>query len=143
METLAETMPSLKHELPTKLTLDHQKKEQQSKEIYKRNSQGEALIPRYKLATTHTARRTGITLMYLEKILDTYEMMSISGHKTESVFNDYIKISGIELATNIAKKVAKARKESEVKSLLLQQFESMTAEQLANLLELSKNSATI
>jgi len=70
-------------------------------------------------------------------------MMSISGHKTESVFNDYIKISGIELATNIAKKVAKARKELEVKSLLLQQFESMTAEQLANLLELSKNSATI
>ena len=143
LETLAETMPSLKHELPTKLTLDHQKKEQQSREIYKRNSQGEALIPRYKLATTHTARRTGITLMYLEKILDTYEMMSISGHKTESVFNDYIKISGIELATNIAKKVAKARKESEVKSLLLQQFESITAEQLANLLELSKNSATI
>lgn len=143
LETLAETMPSLKHELPTKLTLDHQKKEQQSNETYKRNSQGEALIPRYKLATTHTARRTGITLMYLEKILDTYEMMSISGHKTESVFNDYIKISGIELATNIAKKVAKARKESEVKSLLLQQFESMTAEQLANLLELSKNSATI
>ena len=71
------------------------------------------------------------------------EMMSISGHKTESVFNDYIKISGIELATNIAKKVAKARKESEVKFLLLQQFESMTAEQLTNLLELSKNSATI
>lgn len=138
LETLAETMPSLKHELPTKLTLDHQKKEQQNKETYKRNSQGEALIPRYKLATTHTARRTGITLMYLEKILDTYEMMSISGHKTESVFNDYIKISGIELATNIAKKVAKARKESEVKSLLLQQFESMTAEQLTNLLELSK-----
>ena len=143
LEALAETMPSLKHELPTKLTLDHQKKEQQSKEIYKRNSQGEALIPRYKLATTHTARRTGITLMYLEKILDTYEMMSISGHKTESVFNDYIKISGIELATNIAKKVAKARKESEVKSLLLQQFESMTAEQLANLLELSKTGVTV
>ncbi len=42
--------------------------------------------------------------MYLSKMLDSHEMMSISGHKTESVFNDYIKISGIELATSIAKK---------------------------------------
>lgn len=78
--------------------------EEQNRVAFKRNEYGDILVPRYRLATTHTARRTGITLMYLSKMLDSHEMMSISGHKTESVFNDYIKISGIELATSIAKK---------------------------------------
>ena len=68
-------------------------------------------------------------------------MMSISGHKTESVFNDYIKLSGVELATNIAKKVAKAKKESEIKALLMQKLESMSAEQLAALLELANSTS--
>lgn len=77
--------------------------------------------------------------MYLSKMLDSREMMSISGHKTESVFNDYIKISGVELATSIARKVAKARQEAEVKSLLLEQLGQMSAEQLAALLEQAGN----
>ena len=78
--------------------------------------------------------------MYLSRILDTHEMMSISGHKTESVFNDYIKLSGVEIATNIAKKVANAKKESEVKQVLMKQLESMSAEQLAALLEQANTS---
>lgn len=138
LEKLSETVPSLKQEMATKLTLVNQKMEGQNRVSYKRNEHGEALVPRYRLATTHTARRTGITLMYLSKMLDSHEMMSISGHKTESVFNDYIKISGIELATSIAKKVAKAKREAEVKSVLLEQFGKMSAEQLAGLLELTK-----
>lgn len=137
LEKLSETVPSLKQEMATKLTLVNQKMEGQNRVSYKRNEHGEALVPRYRLATTHTARRTGITLMYLSKMLDSHEMMSISGHKTESVFNDYIKISGIELATSIAKKVAKAKREAEVKSVLLEQFGQMSAEQLAGLLELA------
>lgn len=138
LEKLSETVPSLKQEMATKLTLVNQKMEGQNRVSYKRNEHGEALVPRYRLATTHTAHRTGITLMYLSKMLDSHEMMSISGHKTESVFNDYIKISGIELATSIAKKVAKAKREAEVKSVLLEQFGQMSAEQLAGLLELAK-----
>lgn len=138
LEKLSETVPSLKQEMATKLTLVNQKMEGQNRVSYKRNEHGEALVPRYRLATTHTARRTGITLMYLSKMLDSHEMMSISGHKTESVFNDYIKISGIELATGIAKKVAKTKREAEVKSVLLEQFGQMSAEQLAGLLELAK-----
>ena len=73
--------------------------------------------------------------MYLSRILDTHEMMSISGHKTESVFNEYIKLSGVELATNIAKKVANAKKESEVKAMLIKKLESLSVEQLTSLLE--------
>lgn len=142
LEKLSETVPSLKQEMATKLTLVNQKMEGQNRVSYKRNEHGEALVPRYRLATTHTARRTGITLMYLSKMLDSHEMMSISGHKTESVFNDYIKISGIELATSIAKKVAKVKREAEVKSVLLEQFGKMSAEQLAGLLELTKTGTT-
>lgn len=138
LEKLAESVPSLKQEMATKLTLISHRMEEQNKVQFKRNEHGEALVPRYKLATTHTARRTGITLMYLSKMLDSHEMMSISGHKTESVFNDYIKISGIELATSIAKKVAKTKQEAEVKSVLLQQLGQMSAEQLAALLEQAK-----
>ena len=124
--------------MATKITLVSQRMEEQNKVQFKRNEHGEALVPRYRLATTRTARRTGITLMYLSKLLDSHEMMSISGHKTESVFNDYIKIGGIELATSIAKKVAKAKQEAEVKSMLMEQLGQMSAEQLAALLEQSK-----
>ena len=138
LEKLSESVPSLKQEMATKITLVSQRMEEQNKVQFKRNEHGEALVPRYRLATTHTARRTGITLMYLSKLLDSHEMMSISGHKTESVFNDYIKISGIELATSIAKKVAKAKQEAEVKSMLMEQLGQMSAEQLAALLEQSK-----
>lgn len=139
LEKLSETVPSLKQEMETRLTLVSRRMEGQNKVQFKRNGQGEALVPRYRLATTHTARRTGITLMYLSKMLDSREMMSISGHKTESVFNDYIKISGVELATSIARKVAKAKQEAEVKSLLLEQLGQMSAEQLAALLEQAGN----
>ena len=138
LEKLSESVPSLRQEMATKITLISQRMEEQNRVAFKRNEYGDILVPRYRLATTHTARRTGITLMYLSKMLDSHEMMSISGHKTESVFNDYIKISGIELATSIAKKVAKAKQEAEVKSVLLEQFGQMSAEQLAGLLELAK-----
>ena len=138
LKKLSESVPSLRQEMATKITLISQRMEEQNRVAFKRNEYGDILVPRYRLATTHTARRTGITLMYLSKMLDSHEMMSISGHKTESVFNDYIKISGIELATSIAKKVAKAKQEAEVKSVLLEQFGQMSAEQLAGLLELAK-----
>lgn len=138
LEKLSESVPSLRQEMATKITLISQRMEEQNRVAFKRNEYGDILVPRYRLATTHTARRTGITLMYLSKMLDSHEMMSISGHKTESVFNDYIKISGIELATSIAKKVSKAKQEAEVKSVLLEQFGQMSAEQLAGLLELAK-----
>lgn len=137
IKRLSESVPSLREEIPTRLRLDQSKMESEGRVAFKRNNRGEVLIPKYDLVTSHTARRTGITLMYLSRILDTHEMMSISGHKTESVFHDYIKLSGIELATGIAKKVARAKSEAEVKSMLLKQFESMSSEQLARLLELA------
>lgn len=142
LERLSETVPSLREEIPTKLSLANRRLEQEGKAQFKRNAAGEVVMPRYRLATTHTARRTGITLMYLSKMLDSHEMMSISGHKTESVFNDYIKISGVELATSIAKKVARAKREGEVKSVLMEQLAQLSSEQLAALLEKANDNNT-
>ena len=141
MKRLSESVPSLRQEMVTRLTISQRAMEADGRKTFKRNANGDVVVPRYDLVTSHTARRTGITLMYLSRILDTHEMMSISGHKTESVFNDYIKLSGVVLATNIAKKVAKAKKESEIKALLMQKLESMSAEQLAALLELANSTS--
>lgn len=138
LRQLSGNIPSLREEIPTRLRLDQIRKEQNGRTTFKRNRCGEVLIPKYDLVTSHTARRTGITLMYLSHILDTHEMMSISGHKTESIFNDYIKISSLEQATGIAKKVARAKSEAEVKSILLRQLEAMSSEKLARLLDLAK-----
>lgn len=54
-------------------------------------------IEKYKLVSTHTARRTGATLMYLEG-MDVLSIMKITGHKTEKEFKKYIRIGEEENA---------------------------------------------
>lgn len=54
-------------------------------------------IEKYRLITSHTARRTGATLMYLEGI-DTLSIMKITGHKTEKEFKKYIRVGEEENA---------------------------------------------
>jgi predicted metal-dependent RNase len=53
--------------------------------------------PKYELMTTHTARRSGCTNMYLAGI-DIYTIMGFSGHTTEKSFRKYIKIKQEENA---------------------------------------------
>lgn len=48
-------------------------------------------LPKFKLISTHTARRTFITLS-LEKGIRQEVVMSITGHKNFRTFNTYIKI---------------------------------------------------
>ncbi|MQY80258.1 MAG: tyrosine-type recombinase/integrase [Bacteroidetes bacterium] len=54
-------------------------------------------VPKYELIKTHTARRTGCTLMYKAGI-PVIDIMKISGHKTEREFLKYIRISKEETA---------------------------------------------
>jgi integrase len=61
-----------------------------------------SLVPKNDLIKTHTARRTGCTLMYLAGI-PAIDIMKISGHKTEREFLNYIKTSKEETAQNLAK----------------------------------------
>lgn len=54
-----------------------------------RNAQ---IKPKYELIHTHTARRSFCTNAYLQG-LDTLDIMAISGHKTETSFLKYIKVT--------------------------------------------------
>ena len=69
--------------------------------VVERNSEGEVMMPRYNCVTTHTARRSGITNMYLTHKYSILQMMHVSGHKTQKTFMDYIKLSSDEIADEI------------------------------------------
>lgn len=47
-------------------------------------------IEKYKLIHTHTARRTGATLMYLAGV-DLYDIMKVTGHTSPAMLKKYIK----------------------------------------------------
>lgn len=56
---------------------------------------------KHELIMTHTARRTGATLMYLSGI-PTIAAMSITGHKTESQYLKYIRVTKEENAQTLS-----------------------------------------
>lgn len=58
-------------------------------------------VPKYSLVTTHTARRTGATLMYKAGI-PPLAIMKITGHKTEKNLLKYIRITKEESAEALA-----------------------------------------
>lgn len=58
-------------------------------------------VPKYTLIHTHTARRTGATLMYLAGI-DVYDIMKITGHSSPKMLKKYIKADTLEVAEKIA-----------------------------------------
>ena len=90
-------MPTLAVKVPTKLTMKQKKKEGLGEMAVERNDKGEVVMPRYDCVTTHTARRSGITNMYLSHKFTIVQMMHVSGHKTQKTFMDYIKLSSDEL----------------------------------------------
>ena len=111
LEDLSESVPTLKDKVPTNLTMkqkDALKKEGKDPET---DLNGNVLLPRFKCVTSHTARRTGITNMYLSHKYDIVQMMHVSGHKTQKTFMDYIKLSSEEIADEIA---ARTKKDSEM-----------------------------
>jgi hypothetical protein len=57
-------------------------------------------VPKYEMIKTHTARRTGCTLMYLAKI-SPIDIMKLSGHRTETEFLKYIKVTKKETAIKL------------------------------------------
>lgn len=74
--------------------------------LYERNENGQMVKFKYELITTHTARRSGVTNLYKSGLLDTRDMMSISGHKSEANFEHYIKMKKSEHADRIAEKLS-------------------------------------
>ena len=72
---------------------------------FMRNDDSDVIIYRYNLVASHTARRSGITNLYLTGLFDTVQMMSISGHKDQRTFFDYIKLSSDEIVDKIMEKL--------------------------------------
>lgn len=98
---LSSTVPSLAVKIPTKLTMKQRNNVKQGRMDFEMNDKGEAMITRAQSVTTHTARRSGITNMYLSHKFTIVQMMHVSGHKTQKTFMDYIKLSSDEIADEI------------------------------------------
>ena len=105
LKELSSTVPSLARKERTLLTMKEREKEKQGLVSFERDNKENVIKPRYELVSSHTARRSGITNLYLSGNFDTYQMMSISGHKDEKTFYEYIKLSSDEVADSIAKKM--------------------------------------
>ena len=111
LKDLSESVPTLSVKVPTKLTMKQKEREKSGELAVERNDKGEVMMPRYDCVTTHTARRSGITNMYLSHKLTIVQMMHVSGHKTQKTFMDYIKLSSEEIADEIA---SMSKKESDM-----------------------------
>ena len=83
--------------------------EQQGSPIFRRDENGRVVMAKYELIGTHTARRSALTNLYKTGLFDTREMMSISGHKSERVFEHYIRMTATEQADRIAEKLRKLK----------------------------------
>lgn len=57
-------------------------------------------VEKYKLIHTHTARRTGATLMYLAGI-DVYDIMKVTGHSSPLMLKKYIKADTLEVVEKL------------------------------------------
>lgn len=107
LKKLSETVPSLAEKYPTVLTMkERHAEEQYMKEhngeyLFERTEEGTPLRPKYDLITSHTARRSCITNLYLQGRFTNEQIMSISGHKDEKTFKAYIVCSGIVVAERI------------------------------------------
>lgn len=58
--------------------------------------------PKWKLISSHTARRSAATNLYLTGRLKTYEIMAITGHTTEKSFFKYIKVTNEDISKHVA-----------------------------------------
>lgn len=110
LQELSETVPTLARLERTVLTMKERAKEERGEVSFMRDTKGYVVKPRYNLVSSHTARRSGITNLYLTGLFDSFQMMSVSGHKDEKTFNEYIKLSSDEIADAIAKKIEERNK---------------------------------
>ena len=103
---LSETVPSLGKKEITVLTLKERRAEVEAKKkgevLYEYDEQGNPIRPRWELVASHTARRSCITNMYLSHKFTVPQMMSVSGHKTETMFYKYVRLSLDEYADSVA-----------------------------------------
>ena len=76
--------------------------EQVSKTITKGGKKQTTYYKKYERIMSHTARRSFCTNAYLAGV-DSIDIMAISGHKTESSFMKYIKVTKQQIALRMSK----------------------------------------
>lgn len=112
LKQLSGSVPSLQESFRTILTLKEKKAVEAKTMSVETDDEGNVIKRKYDLISTHSARRSGITNLYKSKLFTTRQLMSISGHKTESSFYLYIAESADELADEIADILDKAMKKN-------------------------------
>lgn len=100
---LSKTIPSLSIKEKTLLTKKEKLSESEGKSVFERDCEGNVVKPRYDLISSHTCRRSCITNMYKSGKYSISQIMSVSGHKTERSFNEYVKLSLDERAEEVFK----------------------------------------
>lgn len=99
---LSRDVPSLRQTMRTAITQREQEAERLGRAHFVRDEKGYVIKHRYEMISTHTARRSCITNLYLSNRFSISQLMSISGHKSERAFNEYICCSSEEMADMIA-----------------------------------------
>lgn len=64
-----------------------------------------ATLPKCKLVSSHTCRRTYATNLYKEFDVPAYSIMGVTGHKTEAAFIKYLKVNPKEHAKKVKKMI--------------------------------------
>ena len=67
--------------------------------------------PINELVTLHTARRTFATNMHSLEVLSVNELMSLTGHESESALKTYLNIDRLETSSKASEKIRKALKQ--------------------------------
>ena len=111
LKELSEQMPSLKTPFKTVLTIREKNAEKAEQVSFCRDEEGNVLRPKYEIISTHSARRSGITNLYKSNLFSVRQLMSISGHKSETTFYQYVSESSDELADEIAAIMEKHKKQ--------------------------------
>lgn len=83
--------------------------------LFMRDDEGNVLMHKYELIVSHTARRSALTNLYKTGKFNNREMMAISGHQSEIVFEKYIKVGASEQADRIYQKMQELESDDESK----------------------------
>lgn len=111
LHELSDSVPSLNDMFVTVLTVAERRSEQKYRDehdgadLYQRNDKGQPMRPKWDITTAHSARRSGITCLYNKHVLTNREIMKISGHASELIFEHYIRTGSDEIAMSINKKL--------------------------------------
>lgn len=92
-------------------------------QIYRRDTKGRILKPKYTLVSSHTARRSFVTNQIEEGSLDRSEIRNITGHTTDKVLERYIRTDDKEIrrAIAIGNKRREAREKKSAKTIQMNQ----------------------